>query len=143
MATVKGTTQTVIDTGGTGQAAGGLWRVKMKVTLDFYTIAGTEASGTLIKLFGAFPAGANLISCVLNFSAAQTSLTLSAGDADSATRYGSASTGPQTAGNTTFPLLGRVVGTSTNDNQLIFTTGGATATAATLFGHATYTEPAD
>lgn len=143
MATIKGTTQTYIDTGGESQFAGGIWRANLKTVLDFYTLAGTEASGTVIKLFGALPTGANLINMTLWVSAAQTALTASVGDADSSTRYVSASTGLQTAGNTVVPLQGRVVGTSTNDNQILVTTGGATATAATLFAHLTYTEPAD
>ena len=144
MVTYSGTNQTGIDAGGilqggTTRPAGGLRDARVKCVIDFYTIAGSELSGSVIKLFGVLPTGANLLEIVLNFSAAQSSLTLSIGDADSATRYVSASTGPQTAGITRVSLLGRVVGTSTYDNQILLTTGGATATAATLTGYLIYT----
>lgn len=143
MTTYKGTTQTFRDTGGETQFAGGIWRAKEFVILDFYTILGTEASGSTIKLFGSLPAGANLIQIELYVSAAQTALTASIGDADSTTRYKSATTDLQTAGSYRYSLQGRVVGTSTYDNQILITTGGATATAGTLFAVLRYTEPAN
>ena len=146
MVTYSGSLQTAIDTGGvlggaSTRFAGGLRDARVKVCIDFLVLAGTELSGSTIKLFGVIPAGANLVGCRLYVSAAQSSLTASVGDADSTTRYASASTGLQSAVPVTtyVPLLGRVVGTSTSDNQILVTTGGATATAATLYGELYYT----
>lgn len=141
MATIKGTLQTVFDAGsGVGSnLLGGIRDARVKACIDFYTLAGSEASGTVIEVFGELPAGANILSISLNFSAAQTSLTLSIGDAASATRYASASTGPQTAGETRVHGKGYVIGTNSGDNQIQLLTGGATATAATLVAVILYT----
>ncbi len=144
MVTYSGTTQTALDTGGllggnSTRLAGGLKNARLKVDIDFYTILGSELSASLIKLFGVLPTGANLVAVILDVSAAQTSATFSIGDADSATRYASAVTSLQTAGSYLFSLDGRVVGTSTSDNQILLTTGGATLTAGTLTAFCLYT----
>lgn len=133
MSTVLGTVATVVDSGGLNNAvAQGFLNARVKAMLDSYTIAGTEATGSTITLGGLIPTGAKVIAIILYVSANQTSLTVSVGDDASATRYASAATSLQTAG--TYLIGGKnyVVGTSTGDNQIVLTTGGATATAGTL-----------
>lgn len=133
MATVLGTVATVVDSGGLNNAvAQGFLNARVKAMLDSYTIVGTEAAASTITLGGLLPTGAKVVAIILYVSAAQTSLTVSVGDDASATRYASAATSLQTAG--TYLIGGKnyVVGTATGDNQIVLTTGGATATAGTL-----------
>lgn len=140
MATVLGTVATAVDTGGLNNAvAHGFMNARVKAMLDSYTIAGTEAAASTITLGGLLPTGARVIAILLYVSASQTSLTVSVGDDASATRYGSALTSLQTAG--TYLIGGKqyVVGTASGDNQLVLTTGGATATAGTLQATVLYT----
>jgi len=151
MATIKG----VIDTAflaGTGPNPNtglntwqtpGYIRGAVRVMVDWYVLAGTETSGTVIWMHPPLEAGAMILFHVLGVSAAQTSLTCSVGDLDSATRYASAITSLQTAGSY---LIGSKLGagpyiigtnpatpTATDtDAQIILTTGGATATAGTI-----------
>ncbi len=149
MATVKGVNQTQIDTGGESVIAGGQIKVKTKVIKDSYVLGGTEGTGTIIKMFGALPPNAIIQSITLDVSAAQASLTMSVGDSGSATRYGNADTGLQTALGTksftrvSFPGGQYAIGTNTGDNQILLTTGGATATAGTLYAEIAYTDPVD
>jgi hypothetical protein len=151
MATVKGVNQTLIDAGGEATIGGGLIKVRRKVIKDSYVIGGSsETAGTIIKLFGAIPAGAILQSITLDVSAAQAGgSTIDVGDLDSATRYASADTQLETALGTktftrgTYSLGQRVVGTSTYDNQIILTVHTATMTAATLYAELCYTDPVE
>ena len=149
MATVKGVNQTLIDAGGESTIGGGQIKVRKKVIKDSYSLTTGNLSGDIIKLFGALPAGAILHTITLDVSAVQTNLTINVGDLANATRYASADTGLATAlgtktyGRTSIPCGQYVVGTATNDNQIIVTTGGATATAGTLYAEISYTDPVD
>src|SRR3989338_10937132 len=99
MVAYKDTIATAVDTGGLNNL---LEHAKIYANVKFneidYTIAGTELSGSTIEVGAPIPANARVLGIDLHFSAAQTSLTLSIGDNASATRYGSALTGTQTAG---------------------------------------------
>jgi len=148
MTVYKGTVKTAVDAGGVAnKLAQGLIDGRVKVMLDSYTVvSGSEPiSGSTLKLGSTLPTGANIIAIMLAASAAQTSLTVSIGDADSTTRYASAHTGLQTAAggaaNSIVMVSGlnRVVGTSTNDNIIYLTTGGATMTAGIIYYAVFYT----
>jgi hypothetical protein len=131
MATVYGVTATAQYTGGLANKLGvGYINGRVKVYRDTYA-ADASASGTVIQVAGYgttgyLPKGARIISIHISASVAQSSVTVSVGDLTSATRYASASTALQTAG-----LVGifggndNVVGTSTGDNYILLTTGGA------------------
>jgi hypothetical protein len=83
------------------------------------------------------PTGANILGISLFTNTATSGLTVNVGDADSATRYGSALTNFQTAGMNQIVGLGaypRVVGTSTNDNRITLVTAGAALTTALIYG---------
>lgn len=149
MATFKGVNQTLIDAQGESKIAGGLVKVKTKTIKDSYVILGTEGTGSVIKLFGALPAGAILQSINIDVSAAQASANVDVGDSASATRYATDDTGIATALGVktytrTIVACGQyVVGTASGDNQITLTTGGATLTAGTLYAEITYTDPVD
>lgn len=153
MATVLGVNTTAIQAGGlANKLLSGLVDARVKVSLDSYVLAGTEASGTLLEFFidangnGLLPSGANVVAILLQVSAAQTALTASVGDGNSATRYASAATSLQTAG--TYIIGGKeyvlgtnagTVNTANGDRFIKITTGGATATAGTLYIVVVYT----
>lgn len=120
---------------------------RKKVNLDFYVGLGTEAAGTVIYMGALIPAAAKVLNISVHTSAATGGLTISVGDLNSATRYGSASTGPASKGITSFTglidsvngfyLVGQNPATPTvlnNDQQIILTTGGATLGAGTIYG---------
>ena len=112
---------------------------RVKTFLDYYVLAGTEGSGDTFDFFKTLRAGMRVIAIMLTVSTAQTSLTISIGDDASATRYASADTSLQSAGTYWFSgLTGATgfyeIGTNTNDEQILLTTGGATATAGNLAG---------
>lgn len=133
MANYKGSIATKVNTGGlTNASIQGFVDAREKVHCDTYTVAGTELSGSTINMCANIPAGAKVLSVVLSVDNAQTSATFSVGDSASATRYGSASTSLQTAGRYTYDGKQYVVGTTSGDNGLLLTTGGATLTASTL-----------
>lgn len=136
MAEYVGVNATLVAAGGLSNAVlSGLIDGRVKCMLDTYTILGTEASGSTLVLGGIMPKGANVIAIMLYVSASQTSLTVSIGDDESATRYASASTSLQTAGVYVFSGQNYVADDttpSTTDRQIVLTTGGATATAGTL-----------
>ena len=138
MVAYKDTIATAVDTGGLNNL---LEHAKIYANVKFneidYTIAGTELSGSTIEVGAPIPANARVLGIDLHFSAAQTSLTLSIGDNASATRYGSALTGPQTAGET--HVNGLWTRTTDGDTQILLTTGGATMTAGALKGQIYYT----
>lgn len=117
----------------------GLINARAKVNVVKYTVLGSELSGSTLRIGANLPKGAVVLAIVLAVSVAQASATFSVGDAGSATRYGSALTGLQTA---LTPLVingkGYVV-TGTDDTQLILTTGGATLTGAALTGFVLFT----
>lgn len=133
MAAYLGDVQTAVAaTGLNNIQAFGKINARAKVNLESYTILGTEASGSTLDIGATLPANARVLEIVLNFSVAQTSLTLSIGDGASATRYVSASTGPQTVGRTVVSGRNYLVGTTSGDNLIRLTTGGATMTAGQL-----------
>lgn len=124
---------------------------RVKVNIDYYVALGTETAGTVIYMGALLPVGAKVLKIDVSTSASTGSLTVSVGDLDSATRYASASTGPATAGITTFNgikdssngpyLIGSNPATPTttdNDQQIILTTGGATLAASTIVGCVVY-----
>lgn len=119
---------------------------RIKCQLDYYIGLGTEAAGSVLYMGALLPIGAKILSIDLLTSANTSSLTISVGDLESATRYVSASTGPQSAritacsgfisatngwyiiGTTTTPT------TTSNDQQIILTTAGATLGTGTVYG---------
>ena len=131
MATVYGVTATAQYTGGLANKLGvGYVNGRVKVYRDTYA-ADASASGTVIQVAGYgttgyLPKGARILAIAISTSVAQTSVTVSVGDLTSATRYVSASTALQTAGAIVwYGGNDVVVGTSTGDNYLLLTTGGA------------------
>lgn len=133
MATVLGVIATAVAAGGVNNAvAQGHINARVKVNLDTYTIAGTEGTSSTITLGALIPKGARVLKVVLTVSANQTSATFSVGDDASATRYASASTSLQTAGRYEYDGSQYEVGTTSGDDQIVLTTGGATLTAGTL-----------
>ena len=136
MSDVSGLTATAVAAGGlSNKLLSGLIDGRLKVMLDTYTIAGTEASGSTITLGGIMPKGANVVAILLYVSANQTTATFSIGDLESATRYASASTSLQTLGTYLYSGKNYVADdttTTTTDRQIVLTTGGATLSAATL-----------
>ncbi len=124
---------------------------RVKVNLDFYVALGTEAAATVIQMGSLLPVGAKVLWIDITTTISIGSLTISVGDLDSATRYGSALTGPATAGITRVNGIisaangAYVIGTNPatptvtdNDQQIILTTGGSTLTIATIIGCAVY-----
>ena len=135
----------------------GLVDCPVRCIIDTYVPVGTEAQGSIIKLFTdglnkVLPAGANLLRIDFQMASTTSSLTCSVGDMNSATRYASASSSFASA--TAFSIscitlatgVPYVVGTnvattgpgtvtpgttSNGDNQIILTTGGATLSAST------------
>lgn len=113
---------------------------RKKINLDFYVGLGTESAGSTIKMGPLLPAGAKVIRIAIHASASTSALTLSVGDSASATRYASAATGPATAGISVFSGMvdatngAYLIGTNTNDNQILLTTGGATLGTGTIYG---------
>lgn len=118
-----------------------------KVNIDYYVALGSETSGTVILMGSLLPVGAKVISVAVTTSASTSSLTVSVGDLDSATRYASAATGPATLGISTYNGIidatngAYVIGTNPatptatdNDQQIKLTTGGATLAAGTIVG---------
>ncbi len=133
MVNYKGTVATAVNTGGLANAViQGNINAREKIMLDSYTVAGTELSGSTLNLCGTLPAGAKVLSITISVDNAQTSATFSVGDGASATRYASASTSLQTAGRYTYDGKQYVVGTTSGDNGILLTTGGATLTASTI-----------
>lgn len=136
MADVRAVVNTAVNTGGVlNKVLQGLIDGRVKANIDKYTALGTEAAGSTIKFGKALPTGSNIIGHILVCDGATASLTMSVGDADSATRFLNASTAFQSAANYALALLGagRVVGTSTSDNQPLVTTGGATLTVGHIW----------
>ena len=128
---------------------GGFVDGKVKVNMDYYVALGTETAGAIITMGNLLPVGAKIIGHLLQISASTGSLTISVGDLETATRYVSASTSPATAGSYWFgggkdATVGYyVIGTTTaptatsNDQQIILTTGGATLAVSTVICLAT------
>lgn len=133
MVNYKGTVATAVNSGGLGNAVvqGNINTVE-RIMLDSYTVTGAELSASTINLCGNIPAGAKVLVITLSVDNAQTSATFSVGDGASATRYGSASTSLQTAGRYAYDGKFYVVGTTSGDNVILLTTGGATLTASTI-----------
>lgn len=129
MAAVKGVNKTIIDAQGESKLLQGLIDGRVKVMLDSYVPLGTEAAASTIALGALLPAGANILAALL-ITDANASATLSIGDSNLATRYASAQT-INAAGLFWLNLIasaGYIIGTNSNDNQIIATTGGATLT---------------
>lgn len=139
MATQLADIATLDQAGGPSVIEQGRKDARVKVNTDSYTLTTATTSGSTIDIGALLPNKARVLEIVLNFSVAQTSLTLSVGDDASATRYASAITGPQTAGITRVSGLNYQVGTSDGDRQIVLTTGGATATAGQLEAQIYYT----
>lgn len=142
MATVLGVMNTAAAAGTTTNwQTPGYIRGNVRVMQDYYVAAGTEATGTVIKMHPPLDVGSVIIGHLLTASAATSSLTVSVGDLNSATRYVSASTSPATAGSywysratSTGPYIIGTTDTSTTDTdrQIILTTGGATLASGTV-----------
>jgi hypothetical protein len=123
---------------------------RKKVMLDYYVGLGSEASGSTLLMGAQLPVGAKVIAVNVHVNASTSSLTISVGDCNSATRYGSALTGPATGPSVTkctglidatngFYLIGQNTSTTTSgttggDSQILLTTGGATLTQNQIYG---------
>jgi len=129
----------------TAIAAGGIsnWQLpglidgRVKVLLDTYTATGSNEDAGSVVTFKALPTGANILAVFIFSDNSTAGLTVSVGDADSATRYGSALTSLQAAGMYMLAASGalpRVVGTSTNDKSITFTTDGSALTTSKIYG---------
>lgn len=118
-----------------------------KLMIDYYVALGTEGIGSKITMGNPLPVGAKVLSIDIITSAATSSLTLSVGDLDSATRYASADTGPATKqtirytgmidATVGFYVIGTNPATPTatdNDTQIVLLTGGATLGAGLVIG---------
>ena len=133
MATVKGVNRTVADAvTSTHTLAPGLFGGNVKVMVDTYEAAAIS-SGTVIEMGGELPTGARVLAVMLSCDACGGSVTFSVGDAESATRYMSAEDGSSAATFWTDLVDGveyeiDMTTASTPDNQLLITTGGASAT---------------
>lgn len=142
MATAVGVNATLVASGGLANAVlSGLIDGRVKCMLDYYTILGTETTGSTLTLGGIMPKGANVIAIILKVTASQTALTVSVGDDESATRYASAATSLQTAG--TYVIGGNNyvcddTTPSTTDRQIVLTTAAATMTAGTIYAAILY-----
>lgn len=124
---------------------------RVKCNIDFYVALGTETAGTVILMGSLLPVGAKVLRIDITTSASTGSLTISVGDLDSATRYASASTGPATAGISSYSGIidstngAYVIGTNPttptstdNDQQIKLTTAGATLAVGTIVGCIVY-----
>lgn len=124
---------------------------RVKCMLDYYVALGTEAAASVLYMGSLLPVGAKILTVDLLSSANTASLTISIGDLNSATRYASASTAPQTLRISTFSGMidatngWYVVGSNpavptalNNDQQIILTTAGATLTVGQIYGVAVY-----
>lgn len=131
MATVKGANKTLVDAGGIATIENGVINGRVKLYYDSYTAVGDEASGTIIKMGAAIPAGAKVIGALLVCDDIGSGITLSLGDGNSSARYYSAVDGHNTRGFNT-PLVGGVgyeVGAASGDDQIqVLTAGGTLAT---------------
>lgn len=118
-----------------------------KVNLDYYVALGTETAATVILMGTLLPVGAMIMDVAVLTSVNTSSLTISVGDLDSATRYASADSGPATARITTYSgMISATTGwyiigtnpatptTTDNDQQIKLTTGGATLAVGTIIG---------
>lgn len=139
MATLLGDVATDAQAG-TGQAHG-LTNARVKANLDSYTIGGsTETSGSTIDLGGLIPKGARVKTLGLHVTTNQSSLTFKLGDDADDDRYvASGNTSLQTAGLYEFSGKNYQVGTTSGDDQIVLTTGGATMTAGQLEFYVEYT----
>ena len=140
---VRGVVNTAVYAGGVAnKVTQGLIDGRNKVNMDKYTVIVSDlATASTIKLGSALPVGAKVLFIILSSSVAQTSLTASVGDANSATRYANANTGLQTA-NSAVVLDGQgyIIGTSTttDDTQILLTTGGADGQAGVIYAQIHY-----
>lgn len=133
MAAFLGDVATAAQAGGLSNAVlNGLINARVKANLESYTITGSETAASTIDIGQTLPSGARVLEIILNFSTAQTSLTLDIGDDADDDRYGAASTGPQTAGITRVSGLNYKTGQTTGDTQILLTTAAATMTAGQL-----------
>lgn len=149
MATVQGVVYAVLQ----GPSTPATWLTagyvngREKVQIDYYVALGTEAAGTILLMGQPLPIGAKILTVQITTSANTSSLTMSVGDLDNATRYASADTGPATKGSSSY--IGvfdatngtYVIGTNPavptatdNDQQIKLTTGGATLGAGLIIG---------
>lgn len=135
--TVRGVQATAVNTGGPSQVLSGLIDGRVKCMIDSVALTTDYASGSTIVLGGKIPVGANIISVTLEATDAQTSLTASIGVTGSTTLFASANDCLQTADvQETFGGRGHVI--EADADQIIVTTGGATATAGTLYATILY-----
>ena len=123
----------------------GLIDARVKVLLDTYTSVGSGEDAGSVITFGTLPTGANILSVVIFSNNSTSSLTVSVGDANSATRYGTALTSLQTAGRYSLAASGNIpgyiVGTNLNtitglpdDANITFTTAGAALASGYIYG---------
>lgn len=140
MTTFKAVNKTLIDTGGlVSQLAAGLQDGRVKCSTDVYEADGTEIAASVIEMGGDLPAGAKVLAIIVAADTTESSLTISVGDTQNATRYTSANANLDTAGDV-LTLHGKnyVIGTVALDSQIILTTAGATLTSGSKYFSTTY-----
>jgi len=130
MTAVKGVNVTKYEAGGQGDNAitQGLIASELNVWSDSYEASGLAAASTIEM--ANLPAGAKVHAVFLDWDALGSSRTLAVGDSDDADRY-LAATDASSAGGAVGNLVdGKqyVIGTATDDDEILVTTGGSTAT---------------
>lgn len=130
--TVRGVQATAVNTGGVSQILSGLIDGRVKCMIDSVALTTDYASGSTIVMGGKIPVGANILAIAVEVTDAQTSLTASIGVSGSTTLFASAHAALQTA-DTQVIFGGRGHVITSGADQILITTGGATATAATLY----------
>lgn len=130
MAAVLGVNRTLITAGGESQILSGQVDARVKCMVDTYVPLGTETAGSTIAMGGLIPTGARIIDVKIINAAQTASLTLSAGDSNSAARYTAAHAADTILVSTAIKAAGfnYVIGTNSGDNQILITTAGATLT---------------
>ena len=138
--TVLGANRTLLVAGGVQKILSGLVDGRVKVQVDTYASSATLDIGSTIKFFN-LPTGAKIMLIALMATTAQTSLTYSLGNGDTAALFVTAgATGLQTA---LTPVLAGgaayVVGSGTLDSYVLLTTAGAAGTTGTITAMCFYT----
>ena len=108
---------------------GSLSRGNVLVAYDEYTFAASDI-GTVVQVCPTLPSEARIVDILINNAALGSSVTLSIGDSDTATRYISAYGANSNTSTSLSVAAGRMykVGTNDGDNIITITTAGAAAT---------------
>jgi hypothetical protein len=131
---VYGVNSTLARAGGlASQTARGIYDARVKCIVDSYE-ASSLATASEIYMGNTLPAGARIQEIILAWDALQATCQLSVGDAAASMRYISA----VIASTVGFARLSHidgfdyVIGTASNDNQIVIKTSGASAATGTI-----------